>query len=112
MSRARKVMATLFAFAALGVCAAPAASAAIEESNNNGHPNKTPAANCAAGKNTDARPGALNKFKRSGFVSSKRSGHCRQWPLNFSEPQGVPTILVLLTSWWTPTAWSSQELLS
>jgi len=61
MSRARKVMATLFAFAALGVCAAPAASAAIEESSNNGHPNKNPAGNCPAGQNKDATPGALNK---------------------------------------------------
>ncbi len=54
-------MATLFAFAALGVCAAPTASAAIEESSNNGHPNKNPAGNCPAGQNKDATPGALNK---------------------------------------------------
>ena len=61
MTRARKVMAMLFAFAALGACAAPVASAAIEESANNGHPNKNPAGNCPTGQNKGATPGALNK---------------------------------------------------
>jgi hypothetical protein len=54
-------MATLFAFAALGVWAAPVASAAITASNNNGHPNTNPAEKCPTGQNKGATPGALNK---------------------------------------------------
>ena len=61
MSRTRKVMATLFAFAALGVCAAPVASAAITQSTNNGHPSTNPAEKCPAGQNKGATPGALHK---------------------------------------------------
>jgi hypothetical protein len=61
MNRSRKVMATLFAFAALGVCASPIASAAITESNNNGHPNTNPAGKCPTGQNKEATPGALHK---------------------------------------------------
>ena len=61
MSRTRKVMAALFAFAALGVSTAPIASAAISEPNNNGHPSTNPAEKCPAGQNKDATPGALNK---------------------------------------------------
>jgi hypothetical protein len=57
----RRVMAMLFAFAVLGASAAPVASAAITESNNNGHPNTNPAENCPAGQNKGATPGALNK---------------------------------------------------
>jgi hypothetical protein len=51
----------LFAFAALGAATAPVASAAIEQSANNGHPNTNPAGNCPAGQNKGATPGALNK---------------------------------------------------
>ena len=54
-------MAMLFALAVLGASAAPVASAAITESNNNGHPNTNPAGNCPAGQNKGATPGALNK---------------------------------------------------
>jgi hypothetical protein len=54
-------MATLFAFAALGVCAAPVASGAITEPNNNGHPSTNPAEKCPTGQNKDATPGALHK---------------------------------------------------
>jgi hypothetical protein len=54
-------MATLFAFSALAVCAAPVASAAITESTNNGHPNTNPAENCPNGQNKGATPGALHK---------------------------------------------------
>jgi hypothetical protein len=61
MSRTRRGIATLFAFAALGAWAAPFASAAITESTNNGHPNTNPAENCPAGQNKGATPGALNK---------------------------------------------------
>jgi hypothetical protein len=61
MNRTRKVMATLFAFAALGVCAAPVASATITEPNNNGHPSTNPAGKCPTGQNKEATPGALHK---------------------------------------------------
>ena len=61
MSRTRKGIATLFAFAALGVSIAPAASAAIAESGNNGHPSTNPGGKCPAGQNKDATPGAQNK---------------------------------------------------
>ena len=61
MSRTRRVMATLFAFALLGASAAPVARAAITESNNNGHPNTNPAEKCPTGQNKDATPGALHK---------------------------------------------------
>jgi hypothetical protein len=61
MSRTRRVMAMLFAFAVLGASAAPVASAAITESNNNGHPNTNPAENCPTGQNKGATPGALKK---------------------------------------------------
>jgi hypothetical protein len=59
--RPRKVMATLFAFGALAVSAAPVASAAITESTNNGHPNTNPAEKCPTGQNKGATPGALQK---------------------------------------------------
>ena len=61
MKSTRKAMAMLFAFAALGASVAPAASAAIAESGNNGHPNTNPAENCPAGQNKGATPGALHK---------------------------------------------------
>jgi hypothetical protein len=54
-------MATLFAFGALAVSAAPVASAAITESTNNGHPNTNPAEKCPTGQNKGATPGALQK---------------------------------------------------
>jgi hypothetical protein len=57
----RKVLAVLFAFGALGATSAPIASAAIEQSTNNGHPNTNPAGNCPTGQNKDATPGALKK---------------------------------------------------
>jgi hypothetical protein len=61
MSRIRRAVAALFAFAALGVCAAPVAGAAITESTNNGHPNTNPAEKCPTGQNKEATPGALHK---------------------------------------------------
>jgi hypothetical protein len=61
MSRTRRIMATLFAVAGLGVVAAPVAGAAITESTNNGHPSTNPAEKCPTGQNKDATPGALNK---------------------------------------------------
>jgi hypothetical protein len=46
---------------AMALAASGAASAAITQSSNNGHPNTNPAGNCPAGQNQGATPGALNK---------------------------------------------------
>jgi hypothetical protein len=56
----RKVMAVALA-SAFALSAPAAATAAITESTNNGHPNTNPAGNCPTGQNKDATPGALHK---------------------------------------------------
>lgn len=57
----RKFIAGALSVAALAGGLAPAASAAINTPNNNGHPSTNPAGNCPAGQNKDDTPGALNK---------------------------------------------------
>ena len=56
----RKVMAVALA-SAFALSAPAAASAAITQSSNNGHPNTNPSGGCPGGHNKDATPGALNK---------------------------------------------------